>query len=115
VLRNYLGGQADLRGFGRMELPGNSVGGLSAWFGNLEMRPDLWGTRLEPLLFVDVGELGNKSFSIQSPLYWSPGIGMSYLSPIGTFQTTLAHGIVSGGDPASLSHWQFYLTLGGAL
>lgn len=115
VLRHYLGGTADLRGFGRMELPGNSVGGLSAWFGNLEFRPALWGTKLEPMLFVDVGELGAKSFAIQSPLYWSPGFGVNYTSPLGSLQATLAHGYVSGGDPASFSHWQFFLTLGGTL
>lgn len=115
VLRHYLGGTADLRGFGRMELPGNSVGGLSAWFGNLELRPDFWGTQLEPLLFVDVGQLGNRSFAIQTPLYWSPGFGVNYTSPFGALQATLAHGYVSGGDPASFSHWQFFLTLGGTL
>jgi translocation and assembly module TamA len=113
--RHYLGGEADLRGFGRMELPGNSVGGLSAWFGNLELRPHLWDNRIEPIAFADIGELGEKSFLIRSPLYWSPGVGISWITPIGTLQSTIAHGYVSGGDPASLSHWQFYLSLGGAL
>jgi translocation and assembly module TamA len=115
VFRHYLGGTADLRGFGRMELPGNSVGGLSAWFGNLELRPEFWGAQLEPMLFVDAGQLGNRAFTIQSPLYWSPGFGVSYLSPLGSLQATLAHGYVSGGDPAAFSHWQFFLTLGGTL
>jgi outer membrane translocation and assembly module TamA len=98
-----------------MELPGNSVGGLSAWFGNFEIRPHFWGEHLEPIVLVDVGEFGNRSFSIQSPLYWSPGFGISWSSPIGTLQSTLAHGFVSGGDPDSLSHWQFYLRLEGYL
>jgi outer membrane translocation and assembly module TamA len=114
-LRYFLGGQENLRGFGRMELPGNSVGGLSAWFGNFEIRPHFWGEHLEPIILVDVGEFGNRSFSIQSPLYWSPGFGISWASPIGTLQSTLAHGFVSGGHPDSLSHWQFYLRLEGYL
>ena len=113
--RQYLGGQSDLRGFGRMELPGNRVGGLSSWFGNLEVRPHFWGERLEPMAFVDAGEFGDHSFSIQSPLYWSPGLGVNWISGFGNVQATLAHGYVRGGTAGSLSHVQFYLSVGGSL
>ncbi|OFZ56531.1 MAG: hypothetical protein A2428_15210 [Bdellovibrionales bacterium RIFOXYC1_FULL_54_43] len=116
--QNFLGGIADLRGFSRMELPnpeGLSPGGLSAGYLGLELRPDLLLGEVEPMLFVDVGALGRSSYFLDDPIYWSPGVGLNWNSPLGVLRTTLAHGYTTRQVPGAaplVSHWQFYFSLG---
>jgi outer membrane translocation and assembly module TamA len=106
----YLGGSADLRGFGRLELPADGQGGgLTSGFAGVEFRlSHTLPFDLDPFVFVDVGAIGRKSFSFDPPVYWSPGIGMRWASPAGAIRTTLAHGI-SG---SATDHWQFYFSFG---
>ncbi|HLE01611.1 MAG TPA: BamA/TamA family outer membrane protein [Bdellovibrionota bacterium] len=116
--QNFLGGIADIRGFSRMELPnpdGLSPGGLSAGYLGLELRPDILGGEVEPMFFVDVGALGLRSYFFDDPVYWSPGVGLNWNSPLGALRTTLAHGYTTREVPGAarrVSHWQFYLSLG---
>lgn len=107
-LLQYLGGSIDIRGFSRQELPG-PVGGISSFFLGSEARlTQVLPLGLDPFLFVDVGAIGSQGVSFDSPLYWSPGLGVRWGSPIGPFRMTIAHGY-QNLDPA---HWQFFFSLG---
>lgn len=107
-LLQYLGGSIDLRGFSRQELPG-PVGGISSFFLGTEARlTHVLPVGIDPFVFVDLGALGNRGISFDSPLYWSPGVGVRWGSPIGPFRMTLAHGY-QNSDPA---HFQFFFSLG---
>lgn len=117
--RQYLGGARDLRGFGRLELPAGGRGGLTSLYGDFETRlANTIPLGFEPFVFLDVGAIGDKSFRLDLPWYWSPGLGVRWESPVGTMRATTAWGQVQAGSalPAatrdSLSHFQFYFSFG---
>ncbi|HEX4924402.1 MAG TPA: BamA/TamA family outer membrane protein [Bdellovibrionales bacterium] len=114
--RYFLGGLSNLRGFGRQELPFHGVGALTMGFVGLEARSTgLLPQNLQPYLFVDAGQLGSNSWTLQNEVYWSPGLGLRWSSPIGVFRFNVAHGNVANAQPETpqgLSHWQFYLAYG---
>lgn len=110
----YLGGSADLRGFGRKELP-DPDGALSAAFASFELRFANWiPYGVQPFLFFDAGIMGDQAFRFQLPFYYSPGFGIRYDSPIGVFRTTLARGFKAGGDDGNPdnTHFQFFISYG---
>ncbi|MCC6272959.1 MAG: BamA/TamA family outer membrane protein [Deltaproteobacteria bacterium] len=110
----YLGGSADLRGFGRKELP-NPDGALSAAFASFELRFANWiPYGVQPFVFLDAGILGDQAFRFKLPFYYSPGFGIRYHSPIGVFRTTLARGFKAGGDDGNPdnTHFQFFISYG---
>jgi translocation and assembly module TamA len=106
---HFLGGSADIRGFGRQELPTNGVGALTSLYAGLEWR---WITvfpfGMEPFLFLDAGALGMKAWRLEQPIYWSPGFGIRWPTSFGTFRTTFAHGFPSDVP----GHFQFYFSFG---
>jgi translocation and assembly module TamA len=106
----YLGGSTDLRGFGRLELSRDSQGGaLSSGFLGIESRfSEIMPFHLDPFVFVDLGRLGAEPFSFDSPLYWSPGFGVRWASPVGALRSTLAYGFANNVP----QHFQFYFSLG---
>ena len=114
----YLGGSQSIRGFGRFELPGDQNGSLTSFFGGVEFRlvESPLPLKIQPIGFVDFGWLGNEPFQVAGPLYWSPGVGLRWDSPVGSFRGTLAHGYIAGGGKPpqadELSHLQFYLSFG---
>ncbi len=114
--QHYLGGAATVRGYSRKELPKNPNVALTAAFVGSEMRfVGILPANLQPLLFADVGVLGNDSFDWELPAYWSPGFGMRWGSPFGVFRVTAAHGYtVWDDDPAQhiQGHWQFFFSFG---
>jgi len=116
--QQFLGGIANLRGFGRLELPSNlatGTGGLSSAYFTIELRPGLFGESIQPIAFSDLGAIGLTTFYPQAPIYWSPGIGLSWKSPLGPVRSTLAHGFTLNPTPESsppVSHWQFFVSLG---
>ncbi len=106
----FLGGSANLRGYGRQELP-DSDGALTVAYLNLEARlANEFPYGLEPIVFWDLGWTGKDPLSLQFPAYHSPGIGLRWSSPIGVFRTTLARGLTS--TSAVTAHWQFFLSYG---
>ncbi|HEX5033222.1 MAG TPA: BamA/TamA family outer membrane protein, partial [bacterium] len=112
--RYYLGGSSNLRGFEREELPGPD-GALSAAFTSLELRVANWiPYGIQPLAFVDVGILGDQAFRFNAPVYYSPGFGLRYESPIGVFRTTFAWGMKSSEADANPdnTHFQFFFGFG---
>jgi len=115
--RYHLGGSRDIRGFSRKELPTGKSGSLSMAYLGTEIRfLEPLPYRLQPFIFVDGGVLSQKPAHFDWPLYWSPGLGMRWASPIGVFRGEAGHGYIH--DPlqrpvdSSLSHWQFYLAYG---
>jgi translocation and assembly module TamA len=113
---NYLGGSANMRGFSRMKLPKGDRGALSMLYAGAELRlANVLPLNIQPIAFVDVGALGSRSFGMDAPGYWSPGIGVRWPSFIGVMRFTVARGyLIRNSDPANegLSHWQFYWSLG---
>lgn len=114
--RFYLGGDADLRGANRKELPYDGLGFISAAYGGVEARVnDVLPYKLQPLLFVDGGMGGRREFQLDRDIYWSPGAGMRWASPFGAFRFTFARGMVarrSPENPTKLPHWQFFVSFG---
>lgn len=112
----YLGGSTNMRGFKFGGLPQSGVAALTSVFGSVEGRfVKILPLDLQPFLFADIGALGDASVDLTFPIYWSPGIGVRYPSPIGVVRTTLSHGFLAHNtNPINLgqSHWQFYFTLG---
>lgn len=105
---HYLGGSSDLRGFGRQELSLNS-GGLTSAFLGIEARlVQVLPLHLEPFIFTDGGMMGQVSASFNSPLYWGPGVGIRWDSPIGPVRFTAAHGFINNNP----GHMQFFLGFG---
>ncbi len=116
-LKHYLGGSENLRGFDRRELAGpTGLGALTSAYLSLEVRvPDFvpWG--IQPIGFADAGLLGTESISLKGPLYFSPGLGARWQSPIGVFRGTFSHGFLYGernGIAESTAHWKFYISFG---
>lgn len=110
--RFFLGGSQDLRGFGRQSLPRDGAGAFSALYLGTELRLARF-TKLEPLLFLDLGLLGQEKMDFEWPLYFSPGLGFRYPSPIGTLRSSLAYGNSWGGLENRKSRgMQFFLSFG---
>jgi translocation and assembly module TamA len=115
--RYYLGGTQDIRGFLRQELPDNSgLGAMTKIFAGFETRfLALLPAGFQPFLFTDGGMLGSQPDTLDSPLFWSPGLGIRWASSIGAFRLEAAHGFVSDRGISirpELSHWQFYISYG---
>lgn len=112
---HYLGGDRDLRGFGRNELPRNDAGALTVAALGLEARlAKTLPVGLEPFVFTDWGGAGLDDFEFDPALYFSPGVGMRWQTPFGAVRATLAHGFVYSRedfDP-ELEHLQFFISFG---
>jgi translocation and assembly module TamA len=105
----FLGGSTTLRGFGRLALPSSGQGGLTSFFLGPELRlSNTLPYGLDPFVFVDLGEIGQESFALSGPLYYSPGFGIRWASPVGVLRTSLGH-----GHPMSENGgFHFYLSFG---
>ncbi len=118
TLKYFIGGTQDVRGFSRQELPANNgLGALTEAYMGFESRfPSILPLGLQPFIFTDGGFLGDEPATLRWPLYWSPGLGIRWASPIGIFRTELANGFVY--DPtialpqSNHSHLQLYLSYG---
>jgi translocation and assembly module TamA len=115
--RYFLGGTQNLRGFSRTELSSNGgLGSMTEAYLGFESRFTAvlpWG--LQPFLFTDAGALGMSPNTLDWPLYWSPGVGIRWASPIGAIRVEAAHGFLDSPVVAldsDRSHWQFYLSYG---
>jgi len=116
-MRYFLGGDSDLRGARRLGVPGDSAGLLTALYDGVELRlGDVLPYRLQPLVFVDAAMGGRNSFKLDPNVYWSPGFGIRWGSPVGSVRATLARGLVWRLDPAAevllTPQWRFFLSLG---
>jgi len=115
--RLFLGGIDNLRGFGRNRLPANEDGALITAYSGSELRiNEILPYRLQPLVFADVALLGTDSMEFElENIYWSPGVGTRWESPIGSMRFSLGHGLVAGprsDELANQQQWQFYFSFG---
>ncbi len=112
--RFFLGGDADIRGFGRKEVPGNQRGYLTAIYQGFELRAgEWWKAPLQPLIFLDLAKGGDRPAKLDRPLYYAPGFGVRYQSPIGAIRATLGRGYIANrrsDDPEG--GLQFFFSLG---
>jgi outer membrane protein assembly factor BamA len=100
--RHFLGGSRDLRGFSRRELPRDRAGALTSLFSSVELRSQVvFPERIQPLVFTDVGWLGNDQLELEPKAYASVGLGFRWQSPIGVIRGTLAHGLILGPGPSA--------------
>lgn len=113
----YGGGTDDLRGFKLNSLPDNGgLGALSKFSTKLEFRKtNFFRQTIEGFTFLDASFFGEKSWHVESRLWYSPGLGIRWLSPIGLVQTYLARSL---SNKSSTSYARdegtfFYFGLGG--
>ncbi len=110
TFRHYLGGVDDVRGFSRKQLPGAQGALTTAYVGSEARFFDLLPYNLQPFIFVDAAKFGESSLTIENNLFWSPGFGMRWTSPIGAFRAEVAYGFSS--EKNIESQWQYHLAYG---
>lgn len=114
--RYFLGGSQTLRGFGRNALSSGDAGSMTVGYAGAELRlASIIPFGIQPIALVDYGRLGAEAMTFDPTVYWSPGAGVHWASPIGVFRATLAKGQIQGEraqDLAHLSQWMFYLSYG---
>ena len=116
-MRFFLGGDADLRGAGRKDMPADGIGLLTAVYDGIELRMgDVLPYGLQPLIFVDGAMGGRSSFHLDPNVYWSPGAGFRWNTSVGSLRATLARAVVWSRAPAAevllRPQWRFFLSLG---
>lgn len=92
TVKYYGGGSDDVRGFTLKSLPqNNGVGAFTKLGLKLELRRTYLVIKsLEGFVFYDAAKFGAKSWSFDQELYYSPGFGFRWLSPIGMVQSFIA-------------------------
>jgi len=115
--RFFLGGDANLRGAQLNKVPSDPAGLLTAVYEGVELRlGDVLPHGLQPLVFLDAAMGGRRSFRLDPNVYFSPGAGFRWSSPVGSVRASLARGLVWKRDPSAAvimtPHWQFFLSLG---
>lgn len=113
-LRFYLGGDGNLRGFSRKQIPINRPGSMTYLYQGFEVRAgDVFPYNLQPFVFFDMAWEGDRSLELERTLYYSPGVGVRWSSFIGPIRASLSRGSALYEDEVEVkSHWQFYLSLG---
>lgn len=92
--RIYLGGEDNIRGFARKSINNNEFGFMRALHFALESRfNDLLPYGIQPLVFFDMAKVATSKTFTDDILY-SPGLGLRWQSPFGSFRATLAKGII---------------------
>jgi outer membrane protein insertion porin family/translocation and assembly module TamA len=86
------------------------TGGNSLFVGNAEfrIRDPFFPNLLEYAVFTDVGDVWTRSsgqnFTSAAKLYWTPGVGIRYFSPVGPIQVNAGYNPYAGqSGPAFLS------------
>jgi translocation and assembly module TamA len=112
--RFFLGGDENIRGFARKEIPGDGDGFFAMLYQGLELRAGpwvLWG--LQPFLFFDYAKGGRQPRKLGPTAYYTPGLGLRYSSPVGVMRVSVGRGFVGHRDPRDpLPHWQPFFSFG---
>ncbi len=116
-MRFYLGGDDSVRGFSRKEVPWDESGFLTAAYLGAELRAgEILPYKFQPLIFADAGMGGKNFFDLKDDIYWSPGVGIRWPSPIGVFRFTVAHGFIHRREltkqASRETHWQYFFSFG---
>jgi translocation and assembly module TamA len=97
TVKFFGGGSDDVRGFQLRTLPQNDgLGALSKLALKLELRrTHVYKESIEAFTFIDNAYFGDRSWNLDPTLYYSPGLGIRWLSPIGLVQTFIARAFKS--------------------
>ncbi len=113
--RFRLGGDDDIRGFSRKQLP-TGPGFLTMLYQGFELRTGGWfPLELQPFLFLDVAKGGEAPRKLSHATYYAPGLGLRYNSPIGTIRASLARGFIARPtalDATTEPGLQFFFSFG---
>ena len=112
--RFYFGGDDNIRGFSRKEIPGANEGFLTGIYQGFELRTGGWfPLNLQPLFFFDWAKGGASPTQINRTHYFATGFGLRWNSPLGTIRSTLGHGFISNRSPLDPNpHLQFFFSFG---
>ncbi|HXT02373.1 MAG TPA: BamA/TamA family outer membrane protein [Elusimicrobiota bacterium] len=114
--RFFLGGDADMRGFQRKRLPDDGAGFLTAAYEGIELRAgDVLPANIQPFVFIDAAMAGTREFELDPDVYYSPGVGLRWASPLGSIRGSLGRGLtwVRGSPtPPQRPGWQLFLSFG---
>jgi translocation and assembly module TamA len=113
TVKFFGGGSDDVRGFQLRTLPDNDgLGSLTKLALKLELRrTNVYKETVEVFSFLDSAYFGAQSWELDPVLYYSPGLGVRWLSPIGLVQSYLARAFKS--HPYEDLGNLFFLGLGG--
>ncbi len=115
-LRLFLGGDNDIRGFSRKSINNGGLGFSDIAYVGTEVRfTQFLPFKLQPFVLIDFAKTAFEEFDFSSFLYWSPGMGMRWQSPIGSLRGTAAYGMTSGEEPNDSvpdDQWTFFLSFG---
>ena len=114
--RLYLGGKDDIRGFSRNSINNLDQGYRTVSYLGLESRfLEVLPYKIQPYLFYDFAKVGVQHWSWDQSIYASPGFGLRWQSPIGSFRGSLSRGMISQKDEQvsqPKEQWNFILTYG---
>ena len=112
-VRFYGGGSDDVRGFKLNSIPANNgQGALTKFSMKFEFRKTyVFLPTIESFTFVDTTFFGEQSWKLRNQLWYSPGTGIRWLSPIGIVQGYVARGLSNKAEKDYGNF--FYLGLGG--
>lgn len=112
-VKHFGGGSDDIRGFRLNTLPKNDGLGALTKFGlKMEMRKThTFISSLETVAFLDLVKFGQRPFELDKTLWYSPGVGLRWLSPIGLIQGYVAQGYAV--QPKKNDGLLFFIGLGG--
>ena len=109
----YGGGSDDIRGFKLSSLPDNNGQGALTRLGfKFEFRKTyIFTPAIESFTFIDTAYFGFRPWEVASRLWYSPGTGLRWLSPIGIVQGYVARALSNKTVKDEGNY--FYLGLGG--
>ncbi len=114
--RLYLGGDRDIRGFSRKSINNEKKGYQTTSYIGFETRfTNVLAYKLQPFVFYDLAKVGLDDNEWTKTTFLSPGIGLRWQSPIGTFRTTLAHGELQNvalTEQNIEEDWTFFFSFG---
>lgn len=94
-VKYFGGGSDDIRGYYFRTLPQNDgLGSFTKAILKLELRrTHVYKESLEAFTFLDGGYFGTQSWEVDKTLFYSPGLGLRWLSPFGLVQGYWARGM----------------------
>ncbi|MFP5385537.1 MAG: autotransporter assembly complex protein TamA [Bacteriovoracia bacterium] len=113
TVKFFGGGSNDIRGFLLNTIPNNQgLGALTRVSLKLELRRTyLFRESVEGFTFLDSAYFGDDSWDLDRSLYYSPGVGARWLSPIGLIQGYVSRGYIT--DPFRDRGYFLYFGIGG--
>lgn len=114
--RIYLGGDQNLRGFGRQNINNGNLGYLTSLYVGFELRLiEELPYKLQPFLLFDAARVSNQRFTLDRPIFVSEGLGIRWASPFGTLRGSFARGHVIQADASTVGfdeQWVFFGSFG---